>query len=165
MGTGVGGVAQWWRLLWLGSAPPGSVFDAAAGVFLFHGARVEASFDFGLDWNHFTFCTFREMGDPFRVHFREGPEFRNIYGRTTIVNRYSINKGFGGPHPEIINHGIDPARVAAARGHAVETVKVEEMRTPAPNRAHEHLNPESKTIDVYRPRFAEPGHGKEERER
>jgi hypothetical protein len=91
--------------------PPYAEYDAVAGVYLFHGRRVEVGFDFGLEWGHFNFCFVRDMGSPFHGRpFRE-EEMRRIYHETVFVH--------GGIHPD---------RVVAVRGHEVERVRVEDVR-------------------------------------
>ena len=42
-----------------------------------------------------------------------------------------------------------------AKRHPVETVHIEEMHSPAPNRAHEHYDKDRKTLEVYRPHWGE----------
>jgi hypothetical protein len=56
---------------------------------------------------------------------------------------------------QVFNHGIEPSRIPAAKGRTFEQVRIEEMRTPAPGRAHEHLGAHGKTLEVYRPKFSD----------
>lgn len=137
--------------------PPGAYYDARAARFSFHGKLVEASFGFGLDWVHFNFSLVREMGEQPRVHFRKEPELRAVYNRTTIINNYTVNKVVENNQArgQVVNRGLDPGRVAAVKGRAVETIKIQDLRAPAPNRAHERFDRQSKTLEVYRPRLGE----------
>jgi len=101
--------------------PPHAGFDAVAGVYLFHGRRVEVGFDFGLEWGHFNFCFVRDMGSPFHGRpFRE-EEMRRIYHETVFVH--------GGIHPD---------RIMAVRGREVERIRVEEVRGHDRDFGHDH---------------------------
>ncbi len=142
--------------------PPGAVYDTVGGGFLFRGAHVAVGFDFGLDWSHFSFCYVREMGSPMRAHWRQEAEIRGIFNRTTINNHYTVNRVVVNheTRTQIVNHGIDPAQVATARGHSVETMRLQDLQTPTATRSPERLNRETKTLEVYRPRLGEP-HGGE----
>jgi len=139
--------------------PPAAHYDAVAGNFLFRGRHVDVSFDFGLDWNHFNFCYLREIGERPRQHFHEEQEIRTIYNQTTVINNYTVVKAGneGEKHAHIVNHGIDPARVAEVKGRPIEAVKIQDLRSPPPNRAHERLDARKKTLEVYRPKLAERG--------
>ncbi|MCX6907472.1 MAG: hypothetical protein NTY01_05460 [Verrucomicrobia bacterium] len=149
--------------------PPHADFDVAAGCFMFRGRRVEASFDFGLDWNHFSFCFVKEMGERPREHFHREADVRRVFGQTTVVNNYTINKTvvtspgkgtvvYSGreSRPSVVNRGIDPERVASGKGRAVEQVKIQDLRTPPPNRSHERYDAGRKTMEVYRPKVGDP---------
>lgn len=72
--------------------PPGAVYDTGRGYFLFRGKRVEAGFDFGLGFAHFSFSTMRNMGEPIRGHFRSDEHMRSEFGHTTIINNYTVNR-------------------------------------------------------------------------
>ena len=147
--------------------PPHAEFDVAGG-FIFHGRHVDVGFDFGLDWGHFSFVYTRELGDPPRRHFRRDDDVRTVFKQTTIINNYSVRPGGRDRDTPVFNRGIDPERVAAGRGHAVETVRIEDQRTPMPNRGHERLDPHNRTLEVYRPRFGGggiPGGGGEHNDR
>ena len=138
--------------------PPGAVFDTVGGRFTFHGRGVEVGFDFGLDFAHFTFCLSRDMGQPIRQHFRPGPEIRNAYQHTTIINNYTVKRTVvgGESRAQVFNHGVDASRITPAKGRSFEPVKIQDQRTPGPERGHEHLDPQHKTLDVYRPGFGGP---------
>ena len=142
--------------------PPGAVYDTVSGGFLFRGAHVAVGFDFGLDWSRFSFCYVREMGSPMRAHWHQEAELRGIFNRTTINNHYTVNKVVVNheTRTQIVNHGIDPAHVATARGHSVETMHLQDLQTPTATHSPERLNRETKTLEVYRPRLGET-HGGE----
>ena len=135
--------------------PPGAVYDTVGGHFIFRGRHVEAGFDFGLSFAHFSFCFTKEMGDPVRQHFRSEAEVRAVFNRTTIINRYTVNRVVvgGETRVQVFNHGIEPSRIPVVKGRSFEPVHIEELRTPAPGRAHERLDTHSKTLEVYRPKF------------
>lgn len=135
--------------------PPGAVYDTAGARFVYRGKVVDAGFDFGLGFTHFSFCYTRELGEPMSRHFRGGPEFRTAFDHTTIVNHYTVNRVVvgGETHVQVFNHGVDHDRIVHARGRPLEEVKVQELSSPAPGRAHEHLDPHARTIDIYRPHF------------
>ncbi len=135
--------------------PPGSVYDTVGGHFSFHGRHVEAGFEFGLGLAHFSFCALREFGEPVHRRLYVGPEASVIYNRTVVVNHYSLERGGPGgeARPRVFNHGIEVARVTGARGREFESVRIQDLDTPAPGRAHEHLDPHARTLDVYRPHF------------
>ena len=137
--------------------PPGAVYDTVGGHFIFRGRAVDAGFDFGLGFAHFSFCYTREMGEPMRQHFRSEAEVRNVYSHTTINNKYSVNRVVvgGETRVQVFNHGIEPSRIPAVKGRTFEPVHIEEQRTPAPGRAHEHMDSHGKTLEVYRPKFNE----------
>lgn len=145
--------------------PPHADFDVVGGCFTFRGRRVEASFDFGLDWNHFSFCFVKEMGGRPQPHFHREADVRRVFGQTTVVNNYIVRKTVVAPpgksavihndrdaRPVVINRGIEPERVASGRGRPVEQVKIQDLRSPPPNRSREKYDPGRKTMEVYRPR-------------
>lgn len=135
--------------------PSGAVYDTVGGHFLFRGRRVEAGFDFGLGFAHFSFCFSKEMGQPMRQHFRNESELRGVFGRTTLVNRYTVSRVVvgGETRVQVFNHGIEPSRLPPVKGRSFEPVHIEELRTPAPGRAHERMDPRTRTLEVYRPKF------------
>lgn len=135
--------------------PPGAVYDVGAGQFLFRGRRVGVEFDFGLSFAHFSFCFTRELGDPVRRRFRGEAERRNLFRHTTVLNHYTVNRVSvrGESRPQVFNHGIEPARIQGGRGRPMQAMRIEEMNTPAPGRAHERLDPKNHTLEIYRPRF------------
>jgi hypothetical protein len=137
--------------------PPGAVFDARAGRFSFHGRPVEASFDFGLDWLHFNFSLVREMGEQPRARFRKEQEARAIFHQTTIINTYGVKNVVENNQTrvQVVNRGIDPGRVSNVKGRALETIKIQDLRTPAPKGTHERFDRQAKTLEVYRPRLGE----------
>jgi hypothetical protein len=140
--------------------PPGAVYDTVSGGFLFRGAHVAVNFDFGLDWRRFNFCYVREMGSPMRAHWHKEAEIRGIFSRTTVINNYTVRK-VAADHQtrvEVINHGIDPAHVGAARGKSVETVRLQDLHTPTATRSPERMDYKTKTLEVYRPNLGE-SHG------
>ncbi len=139
--------------------PPGAYFDLS-GALVFRGRHVGIDFDFGFDWHHFNFCRVRELGDPRRIGFRRDDDRRMAFRRTTVINHYTVNRTVVDNHSElrVINHGIDPGRVAAVRGRRVETMHLEDMRTPAPNHAHERVDRDRKTMEVYRPHWGGDRH-------
>lgn len=138
--------------------PQYSHYDYAGGGLSFHGRHVEASFGFGLAWNQFNFSYLREMGDRPRARFRNEADARKIYSQTTVINNYSVSKTVvnNETHSRIVNRGIDPGRVAALRGKPVETVKIQDRRTPSPTRVPERVDARTKTLEVYRPKLPEP---------
>lgn len=137
--------------------PPGAVYDTVGGHFFFRGRQVDAGFDFGLGFAHFSFCFTKEMGEPMRQHFRSEAEVRAVFNRTTIINHYTVNRVVvgGETRVQVFNHGIEPSRIPAVKGRTFEPVHIEELRTPAPGRAHERLDTHSRTLEVYRPRFGD----------
>jgi hypothetical protein len=136
--------------------PPGAYVDAT-GVLVFNGRHVSVDFDFGLDWRRFNFCRVRELGDRHFTPFRRDDERRLAFGRTTVINHITANRIMEGGRTEIkiINHGIDPGRVATARGRKIETVTIHDLGAPAPNRAHERFDKDHHTLEVYRPRWGD----------
>ncbi len=147
--------------------PPHANYDLVSGRFSYFGKVVDVNFDFGLDWNHFNFTYLREMGEQPRAHFRQPEEIRKVYSQTTIINNYTVIKNVNRTtinntevHAHVVNNGIDPARVAAVRGHAVDTIHIQDLRAPTATRAHEHLDVQTKTLEVYRPKLSDsPAHG------
>ena len=137
--------------------PPGAVYDTAAACFLFRGRRVDAGFDFGLDWGHFNFCFTRELGDRFHRPFH--PD-REIFRHTGIVNNYTVVRH--GAEVRVVNHGIEPGRVAAARGHPIETIRIQDARTPVTVHGQDRFDTRNRTLEVYRPKLGDhnrPEHG------
>jgi hypothetical protein len=134
--------------------PPGAMYDVASANFVFGGRQVGLEFDFGLGWHHFNFCLLRELGERPRARFRSEVEIRGVFGRTTLVNRYSVVRlGEGGGHPMVFNHGVEPARVSAVRGRPLETVIVRDASGPRPGAGRERYDARGHTLEVYRPRF------------
>ena len=140
--------------------PPGVHYDTAGGRFTFHGKRVEANFDFGLDWLHFNFCLVKEMGDHNRIRIRKDDDVKVLFRKTTVINNYELvkrpDKSDWDPSPRIFNHGIDPGKVARFRGRNIEPMKIEDLRKPVSGRSSERMDTRNKTIEVYRPRLNEP---------
>jgi hypothetical protein len=138
--------------------PQYSHYDYTAGGLSYRGRHVEANFGFGLQWNQFNFSYLREMGDRPRARFRKEAEARKIFNQTTVINNYSVSRTMvnNKAHPRIINQGIDPSRVAAMRGKPVETVRIQDRRTPSPTRVPERVDARTKTLEVYRPMLPEP---------
>ena len=124
---------------------------------MFNGQRVAVDFDFGFDWHYFNFCLVKEMGEPRFTGIRREADRIDIFRRTAAINHYSVDRHVvdGRTEVRMINHGIEAARVAAVKGHNVETMKIEELRTPAPNRAHEQFDKTRKTVQVYRPKWGD----------
>ncbi|MBI1841698.1 MAG: hypothetical protein HYR88_12720 [Verrucomicrobia bacterium] len=135
--------------------PPGAVYDTAGGYFVFRGRRVEAGFDFGLGASHFTFRLVREFGEPMRWRPRNEVEIREVFSRTTVVHSYSVTRTGSGAESRVavFNRGIEPAAGVGGRGHGLAPVHIQDLETPAPGRAHEHLDAHGRTLQVYRPRF------------
>lgn len=134
--------------------PPGAAFDVFRGDFLWKGARVSVDFDFGLDWNHFTFTLVRELGSPSRVFFRKPEERRKFFVVTKSVTRYTILKAPRSEgHMHIVNHGIEPVTVRAKGGRTIEVIKIGDLRAPLPKGRHEKVDRRQGVIEVYRPRF------------
>jgi hypothetical protein len=138
--------------------PPGAVYDSVGAHFVFQGKAVGLGFDFGLGWNHFSYCYVRDMGESLRVRVHKEAELRTLFTRTTIVNHYSVNRVVVGGESriQVVNHGIDMARVNLAKGHPIEVLKINDLQTPMPNRGHERMDIHAKTLEVYRPRLAPP---------
>jgi hypothetical protein len=87
--------------------PAHADFDARLG-FRFNGVSVRADFDFGLRADNFTFIALKDFNDRDLGHRRlSATEARNVYGKTTIVNSYTVNNNV------IVNHGIAVERVTA----------------------------------------------------
>ena len=148
--------------------PPEARYDPVSAAFFFRGRRVEASFDFGLDWHHFNFTLVREIGEKPRHRFRSEREIVPIFRQTTVINNYTVvrNVRDGETRVHIVNHGIDPDRVARLRGRPVERTTIEDLRTPGPNRSHERMDPKTRTLEVYRPKMPDRDHEHDrERER
>jgi hypothetical protein len=139
--------------------PPGTYFDPA-GALLFRGRHVTVEFDFGLDWHHFAFCEVRELGEH-RLHLHRDAEREAFFHRTSEAHHVSAQKAMLDNHNEVrvFNHGVDPARVASVKGHRMETVTIQDLHAPAPNRSHERFDKDRHTLEVYRPRWGEPGRG------
>ena len=135
--------------------PPGAVYDLTGGRFIFRGRPVEASFDFGLGFAHFSFCFTKDMGSVLTRRFRNEPEMRAVFARTAIINRYTVHRTVvaGETRVQIFNHGIEPSHLPRVKGRSFEPVRIQEMRTPGPDRAHERLDPRSRTLEVYQPKF------------
>jgi hypothetical protein len=135
--------------------PPGAVYDVSGGFFLYRGRRVEAGFDFGLGFAHFSFCMMREMGDPFRRHFHGGDQMRAVFGHTTIINNYTVHRTVvgGEARAAVFNHGVEPAKFSAAKGRPFEPMHIQDLNTPAPGRGHERMDAKDKKLEVYRPRI------------
>ena len=147
--------------------PPHAYYDVGAGDFVFRGRHVDAHFDFGLSWAHFNFSFVRELGEQPRVHFRQERDIRRVFDQTRIENRYTVIKvgarndehsraGLAGPRIAPFNHGIDPARVAGARGRALGVVKIHDLQTPPAARGPGRFDSRSKTLEVYRPGWQRP---------
>jgi hypothetical protein len=126
---------------------------------VFNGRHVAVDFDFGLDWHHFNFCLLRDMGDAHLSSFRRPDERRALFYRTTMSNHYTVSRTVvaGRTEMKVFNHGVEPMRVATAKGHNIETVRIQDLHTPAPNKPHERYDKDHKTIEVYRPHWGE-GH-------
>jgi len=139
--------------------PPGAHYDAVGSRFSFHGKRVEANFDFGLDWLHFNFCLVKDMGNSVRTRLRREDDVKVLFRKTTIINDYHGNRPSDrdGAPPRIFNRGIDPGRVAGFKGKNIEPMRIEDLRAPSRGRGSERMDPRNKTIEVYRPRLNEPG--------
>lgn len=132
--------------------PPGAVYDSAHAAFVFGGKRVGVAFDFGLNEAHFSFCLMKDIGSPGLHHLRE-EETRTVFRHSAVVVGYNTVVIKGEDHPRVINRGIEVERVTTVRGRPVETVRIQDIRTPvAPGRAPERFDPKEKTIDVYRPK-------------
>jgi hypothetical protein len=129
--------------------PPHSHFDRASGHYFYRGQRVEASFSFGLSFNHFNFAYTRELGERNRHSFHDEREVRNIYNRTTVINNYTIVKGSGRNEDRIVNRGIEPRQVSERGGKPVETLRLRERSTDANVPAK--IDSRDKTVSVYRP--------------
>lgn len=134
--------------------PPGTVFDAG-GAIIFRGRRVAADFDFGLDWHHFNFCRVRDIEDSRHGLFRRDADRRGLFNRTTVVNNYTTKTIVveNRPTVRLFNHGIDPVRVALAKGRNVETITIHDLHSPPPNHRHERFDHDRKTLEIYRPRW------------
>jgi hypothetical protein len=135
--------------------PHGAHYDQLNARFMFNGVAVGLNFDFGLGWQHFNFTYLREMGESNRRRFGKEFEARNVFAQTTIVNHYSVSRVTVNnvPQTHVINHGINPSSIHPTKGWSTEPVRVQEMQAPPPNRAHESYNRDSRTLDVYRPRW------------
>ena len=129
--------------------PPGAVYDSANATFIFRGKRVGVEFDFGLDFNHFSFCLSSDMGRPTPSHFRP-EESRDIFSRTTPATRYEAVPVKGEARSRVVNRGFEaePGRPTPS------SVRIQDIRTPVGvGRAQERLDPKAGTIDVYRPKM------------
>jgi hypothetical protein len=137
--------------------PPGAAYDTAHGYLTFHGNQVSAGFDFGLSYAHFSFCLSTQMGHPIPAHGWNEAEAHAAFAHTTVINNYTVQRTVvgGETRVQVINHGIEPAKLNAAGGRRIEPLHVEDLRTPAPGRAHEHMDAQSKTLQVYRPKFSD----------
>ena len=137
--------------------PPGAAYDTVGGHFSFRGKSVAVGFDFGLSFAHFSFCFTKEMGNPMRQHFRNEAEVRSVFNRTATINNYTVNRVVvgGETRVQVFNHGIEPSRIPTTKGRTFEPVRIEELRTPAPGRAHERLDSRNQTLEVYRPKFSD----------
>jgi hypothetical protein len=149
--------------------PPGAVYDTVHGYFTYHGNHVEAGFDFGLGFAHFSFCYTSQMGHPAQPHGWNETEAHQAYNRTTIINNYSVQRSVVGGETQVrvVNHGLEPSKFAEAKGRSPEPVHIEELRTPAPGRAHERMDAQGGTLQVYRPKFGDrqpQGHGDKPKE-
>ncbi len=138
--------------------PPGVVYESGGAAFLFHGKRVGLEFDFGLGVDHFSFCMVKDLGTPTLRHLPTEHE-HTIFRQTAIVTRYSTISVKGDAQRRIVNRGIDVERVKAVRGVAVETIHVQDIRTPV-NVGHsqDRMDAKSHTIEVYRPKMENHDH-------
>ncbi|MBN2508187.1 MAG: hypothetical protein JXQ71_15995 [Verrucomicrobia bacterium] len=141
--------------------PAGTVYDTVGGHFVFHNRRVEAGFDFGLGFTHFSFCFTKDMGKPMHHHLHHKPEVRAVFSRTVPHHHYTVNRVVvgGETRARVFNHGIEPSRLPQARkGRAPEPMRIQELRTPAPGRAAERMDTRNRTLEIYRPKFGGGGH-------
>ena len=133
--------------------PPGVVYERGGAAFIFRGKRVGLGFDFGLGAEHFSFCMVKDLGTPMLRHLPMEHE-RAVFKQTAIVTRYNTIAVKGDTRGRIVNHGIDIERVTVGRGRPVETIRVQDIRTPV-NVGHspERMDAKAKTIEVYRPKM------------
>ena len=139
--------------------PPGAHLDTVSGRLTFHGNQVAVGFGFGLDWFHFNFCLVKELGASHPTRLRHEPEIRAAYRHSSVAEHYTVSHAVVNSQVQVrvVNHGIEPSHVAAARGRAVETIRVEDLRSPPPGPTHERLDRQNHTLEVYRPKLPESG--------
>ena len=125
-----------------------SVFDVSTGAFRFRGQVVTAGFDFGLGWHHFNFSLMSEMGARPILRLRTEAEIQTFFHQSTVLHGYTVHRAAGRTH--VVNHGIDSARVAAARGRPMPVAHIHETRVIEPGRSRERVDPRRNRIDVYR---------------
>ena len=133
--------------------PPGVVYESGGAAFIFRGRRVGLDFDFGLGADHFSFCLVKELGSPKLRHLPMEHE-RAVFRGTTVVTRYNTVSVKGESRGKIINFGVDVERVRGGGGRPVETVRVQDIRTPVvTGHSQDRMDDKAKTIEVYRPKM------------
>jgi hypothetical protein len=128
--------------------PPGVVFNVNAGVFFHHGHAVATGFDFGLDWHHYNFSLVSDMGSRPVLRLRTEVEIQGVFRSSVVLHGYTSVRSGG--TVRIVNRGVEPGRVAAIRGHPVETVRIHDTRSVEPGRSRERVDSRKGRIDVYR---------------
>ena len=128
--------------------PSGAVFNLNAGAFFYRGRSVAAGYDFGLDWRHFNFSLVSDLGSRPVLRLRTEVEIQNAIHTTVVLHGYTTVRTGGSVR--IVNHGIEAGRVAAARGHPLETVTIHDVRSVEPGRSREHVDTRRHRIEVYR---------------
>ena len=137
--------------------PRFSRFDRAGGGLSFFGNHVSANFSFGLGWNQYNYTRIRDMGERGRSGPGREVVARRLFSQTTPLNNYGVSRSrpddLNSTH--IVNHGVDPARIAAVRGVEVRTVRIQDRLGPPTARMPDRVDSRSSTLEVYRPRYNE----------
>ncbi len=131
--------------------PPAAEFTASFGLTYHH--RVAATgFDFGLSADFFPFVPWNHFRDNhLRPHLLPPPRAHEVFARTICASPIAQRNNM------IVNHGVPPQRVASATHSPVQPISLHSAGTrPAGGKA-EHLDPNGKSLTVYRPPMSSPG--------
>jgi hypothetical protein len=118
--------------------PPAACYRPGIG-FSYYGKPCGYGFHFGLTGTSFTFIASRDFfASHYDRHSLQPAEVSRIYSQTTLLNA---------------NRGIEPQRVAAATGRAVQPVSLRDTRMlgHVSGQRHEVLAPDNRTLTIARP--------------
>jgi hypothetical protein len=133
--------------------PPGAVFSAALGL-TFHGHHADQHHHFGVAAGSFRFVP----ASHFRDHQLRGQaappaQAAGIFAASVPSTRFTLN------HNYIINEGLSRSEIAAATHTEIRPVALRELhRAPDPG-IRERLDPNGRTLVVYRPYSEQTGSG------
>jgi hypothetical protein len=101
--------------------PPGAIF--VEGGWVFNGARVGVSFDFGLGVGLFTFVAYDHFWEhDFRHFIVPHDRLARIYGRSLIESHYRLD------HGRFINEGLSRDRMAALTHRDIKPMAVHDLK-------------------------------------